>query len=126
MTDSERGGIITGWLVKLVVSLALVGVVAFEAGAILVARVGVESTALDAAGEAADELKRTGDEKAAEAAARALVEKEGAQLEAFAVVENGGAVVVTVSKEASTLLVDRIGFIEDWAIARSTRRHGVT
>ncbi len=123
---SESGGIITGWLIKLAVSLAIVGLVAFEAGAIVVARVGVESTAGDAAGAAADEFARSGDEKAAEAAARALAEKEGATLESFAVEEGGKAIVVTVVKEASTVLVDRIGFIEAWAVARSTRRRGVT
>jgi hypothetical protein len=124
--SSERGGIVTGWLLKLVVSIALVGVCAFEAGAIVVAKVGIEGVARDAAGDAAETYARNGNVQEAEQAARDHVERNGAVLESFSVVEGGEAVIVTASKRAKTLLVHRIGAIDDWATARSTRRRGVT
>jgi hypothetical protein len=122
---SERGGIITGWLLKLVVSLAIFGLVAFEAGAIVVAKVTIEDIAGDAVAAAAHEYGTTKNQDAAEKAAREVAESKGAVLEAFSVVENGKAVVVTLSKPAKTLFVHRIGVTDGWAVARSTRRRGV-
>ena len=122
---SERGGIVTGWLLKLVLSVAIFGVVAFEAGAIVVAKVTIEPVATDALGEAVDEYRRTGDANAAEEAARTVADGRGATLEAFEVTEGGEAIAVTVSKKAKTLLVHRIGTTEDWAVARSSRRRGI-
>lgn len=124
--SSERGGIVTGWLIKLVVSLAIFGLVAFEAGAVVVAKVTIETVARDAAGEAADVFRREADGDAAREAARGVAEKNGAVLESFEVVENGEALLVTVSKRAKTIFLHRIGFTEDWAVARSTRRRGVS
>ncbi|HJR18690.1 MAG TPA: hypothetical protein VJ922_03135 [Actinomycetota bacterium] len=121
----ERGGIVTGWLLKLVLSLAIFGVVAFEAGAIVVAKVTIESVAGDVLSEAREAYRPAEDAEQAEKAARAVAERNDAVLESFDVVDNGSAIVVTVSKKAKTLLVHRIGFAEDWAIARSTRRRPV-
>lgn len=123
---SERGGIITGWLLKLVISLAIFGLVAFEAGAILVAKVSIEDIAGDAVAAAAQEYGASKNQDEAEKAARDVAESKGAVLEAFSVVENGKAVVVTLSKPAKTLFVHRIGVTEGWAVARSTRRRGVS
>ncbi|MGH2785789.1 MAG: hypothetical protein ACRDJ1_11045 [Actinomycetota bacterium] len=122
----ERGGIVTGWLVKLVISLAIFGLVAFEAGAIVVAKVTIESVAGDVLSEAREVYGMAEDAEQAEKAARAVAEQNDAVLEKFEIVENGDAIVVTVSKKAKTVLVHRIGFAEDWAIARSTRRRAVT
>ena len=122
---SERGGIITGWLLKLVISLAIFGVVAFEAGAIVVAKVTIEDIAGDAVAAAAQEYRTTHNADEAEQAAREVAQAKGAVLQAFSVVENGNAVVVTVSKPAKTLFIHRIGVTKSWAVASSTRRRGV-
>lgn len=126
MMTSERGGIITGWLLKLVLSIAIFGLVAFEAGAIVVAKVTIEDIAGDAVAAAAQEYSSASDANAAEKAAREIAEAKGAVLEAFSVVENGKAVVVTVSKPAKTLFLHRIGATSGWAVASSTRRRGVS
>ena len=123
---SERGGIITGWLLKLVISLAIFGLVAFEAGAIVVAKVTIEDIAGDAVAAAAQEYSSSKNQDEAEKAARDVAESKGAVLEAFSVVEAGKAVVVTLSKPAKTLFVHRIGVTDGWAVARSTRRRGVS
>ena len=123
---SERGGIVTGWLVKLVLSLAVFGLVAFEAGAIVVAKVTIESIAGDVLAEAREVYGPAEDAEQAEKAARAVAEQNDAVLERFEITENGTAIVVTVSKKAKTLLIHRIGFTKDWAVATSTRRRGVS
>lgn len=123
--SSERGGIITGWLLKLVLSIAIFGVCAFEAGAIVVAKVTIESTAGEAAQEAAIAYGRGGALDEATEIARDIAEREGAALESFDVTQNGQKIVVTVSMRAKTLILHRIGFTKDWTDARSTRSRGV-
>jgi len=123
---SERGGIITGWLLKLVVSLAVVGVFAFEAGAVIVARVTVDTVAGDAAGEAASAYGRTGSADDARSAAVEYVHSHGGSMTGFTIAPDGRSISVTVEKRAKTLFLHRIGFSKSWAIARSTRSRAVT
>ena len=56
----ERGGIVGGWLFKVVVLLAVVGLCIFESGSIILAKVTVDRTAIEAAQEAGLEYGRTG------------------------------------------------------------------
>lgn len=124
-TMSERGDIILGWLVKLVLSLAIVGVVAFEAGAVVVARVGADGAANDAANEAAFVYARGADAEAAQEAAAEEASRNDARLVDFSVDGEGAAVVVTIAKKAKTLFLHRIGTTRSWSEARSTRRRQV-
>ena len=125
MNVKERGDIVIGWLVKLVVSLAIVGLVAFEGGAIVVARVQADGTANDVANEAAIVYARGANADAAEKAARAEAERAGVTFISFSVVDDGRAVAVTVEKKAKTLILHRIGSTRSWTEARSTRKRGV-
>lgn len=118
-----RGDIILGWLVKLIVSLAIAGALAFEAGAIIVVRVGADNIANEAAGEAALAYGQRQSREEAEAEARKFAERSGARLVGFSVA--GEVVSVTVEKRASTIFLHRIEATEDWGIARSTRRRRV-
>jgi hypothetical protein len=121
----ERGGIITGWLLKLVVSLAIVGVVLFEAGAVIVARVNVDSIASDAAGEAALEYAKAPNATQAEKVARDFVERRDATLVAFSVSPDGKVITLTVEKIAKTLIIQRFAATRKWTVARSTKHHNV-
>lgn len=121
----ERGDIILGWLVKLVVSLAIVGVAAFEAGAVVVARVGADGVANDAANEAAFVYARGANADAAREAAVEEASRLDARLIDLSVENEGRAVVVTIAKKAKTLFLHRIGATRSWSEARSTRRRPV-
>ena len=118
----ERGGIVIGWILKLILSLAIFGVVAFEVGAIVVAKVTIETVAGDALEEAVDAYRPSTDLDAAQKAAQAEAERNGAILESFDYNSGSTEMTITVSKEAKTLFVHRIGFTESWAIARATQR----
>jgi hypothetical protein len=122
---SERGDIVLGWLLKLVISLAIFGVVAFEAGAVIVAHVTADGTANDVVNEAAFVYARGSDAEAAEKAAAEEATRAGARLIAFEVASDGGTVSVTVLKEAKTIFLHRISATKSWTEARSTRRRGV-
>lgn len=118
---TERGDIVLGWLLKLIVSLAIVGVVLFEAGSVIVARVNADSAATDVAGEAALSVGRTSDQKAIEDAARAEAVKHDVTLLGVSVSDDRKSVTVTVEKHAKTLLLHRLSWTRSWTIARTTR-----
>ncbi len=122
---TERGDIVIGWLLKLVISLAIVGLVAFEGGAIVVAKVQADGTASDVANEAAIVYARGANAEAAEKAAQAEATHAGVRLVAFAVESDGRSISVTVLKKAKTLILQRIDATRSWTEARSTRRRDV-
>ena len=121
----ERGDIVVGWLVKLVVSLAIAGVAVFEAGAVIVAHVNADSAANDAAGEAVVAYSHLSDAKGAEQAARAAAEKDGALLIGFMVLEGGTEIEVRVEKDARTILLQHASFTRSWTIVQTTRTEPV-
>lgn len=125
MRVNERGDIVIGWLLKLVISLALVGLVAFEGGAIVVAKVQADGTANDVANEAAVVYARGANADAAEKAAEAEATHAGVELVAFDVSDDGRSISVTVLKKAKTLFLQRLDATKSWTEARSTRRRGV-
>jgi hypothetical protein len=120
----ERGGIVISWLFKLVLSLAIVGAVAFEAGAIVVAHVNADTAANEVSSEAAFAASG-GSEGAAEAAARVEAAKQGVRLIGVSLSDDGKVVTVIVEKTAKTLLVHRLSFTKSWTLVRVVRRRAV-
>ena len=121
-------------LLRIVLVLAVVGLLALEAGSIMFARLTVEDTAQRVADEAATVYDDTGSLESAREAAEAKLD----ELDDNAKIVRGGFVLrsdgrfnVTVKKRANTLVTDKIGFLEDLTIARATvissegRRPGV-
>jgi hypothetical protein len=125
MRTDERGGVVTGWLFKLVLSLAIVGVVAFEAGALVVAHVSADSAANEVASEAAFAAARGGGEQAAEAAARDEAAKQGVRLIGVSLSNDGQIVTVIIEKTAKTLLLHRVSFTKSWTLIRTSRKRVV-
>ena len=124
-TVDERGGIVLGWLIKLAVSIAIVGAVAFEAGAVVVAHVGADTAANDASGEAAAVVSRDGNDRAAESAAAAAAAAAGARLIDFSVSSDRKSLTVVVEKRARTLVLHRVSATRSWGVVRTTRRRAV-
>jgi hypothetical protein len=118
----ERGDIVVGWLLKLLVSIAIVGLVAFEAGAIVVTHVTAESAANEAATEAAFVVGRGGRIQDAEDAARAEAAKQGVTLIAFSVTPDRELVTLTIEKKARTLLLHRLSWTRSWTVVHTDKR----
>ena len=104
----ERGDIVVGWFTKIVIILALVGVVGFEATSIGVAHVQMQDTAKAAARAGSREWKDSRDVQRAYQAAEAVAAADSGRIapEEF-VVHDDGSVTVTVEKDASSLLLFR-------------------
>lgn len=116
----DERGIIVGWIVKLFLGLALFGIALFEAGAIIVSRVTIDRISIDAAQEAGLEYGRSKSTTKARKVAETFAEQNDAELLDFEILNDGERILVTVEKHASTLFVDRIPGIKDYATARAT------
>jgi hypothetical protein len=109
--------VIAGWLVKIVVVIALVGFAALELGSPLWTRAQLDGIAHDAADEGARVLKDTHDHQKACAAAEAQAEQDGATLTACDApldVANPEAVRVTLFKQAKSYLLHKFGPTKEW------------
>lgn len=93
---------ISGWLVKLIVSLALTALLIFEAGSPLMTRFQLDGVAAEAARQANREFDKTGSKTAAEKKAKESAAESGADLIGFAVTKDAAA--VTVSRKAPSII----------------------
>ena len=105
---------ITGWLVKIVVVIALLGVAAVELGSPLWTRAQLDGLAHDAADEAARIYTNSGDVQEAREAAEALAKDDGAVVTQFFGPDNQGKMHVTVFRDAKSYLLHKFGPTKDW------------
>ncbi len=118
---AEERGIVGVSLIRWAIILVLLGVVMIEFGSIIFTAIGLQNAADAAALEAAEVWEDTGSlDRAREAALAALVERQQsearippAKFEADG--EPTYEVRFTAVKQASTLVVHRIGFLEGLA-----------
>lgn len=115
---NERG-VIADWLLKLIAGLAIAGVIIFDGGSMLVNFFTLDSTAQEIAtsithslaNKEIDPTQRDIELKAKELAAEAQVKLVRAKL------DTAGRLYIKLRRTASTVVVGRIGPIEDWAKA---------
>lgn len=124
--QGERGGIVVGWLVRVLLGIALTGVLIFEAGAVIVATVAADNAARLAAQDGVAEFARSHDEQLARKDAQAQAQREETTIVGFSADAAGVGgqerVTVTVEKRAKTLFIHRIGFLRRFTRVRSTSR----
>jgi hypothetical protein len=115
----DERGVIADWLVKLVAGLAIVGIVLFDAGSVLVNFFTLDSTADDIATEithslANKEINPTQHDVALKAKELA---KEAEVRLVKVEIDPQGVLHIELRRTASTLVIKRISPIEDWAVA---------
>lgn len=110
---------ITGWLVKLVLGIAIVGFLAIELGTPVIVRTQLDGLAHDAADEAGFVIRDRGSPEAAQQAAAAIAAKDDATVEAFSVDEQG-KVTVTLRKEARSYLLKKWDRLKGWYDIKKT------
>ena len=104
---------ITGWLVKVVVAIALVGFLAFELGSPVVTRLQLDDLAHDAADNAALELLNTQDVEKAKATATEIVADKDATVKQFEI-DADGNVVMTIERDARSVLLKKWSTTRSW------------
>jgi hypothetical protein len=114
----DTGDIVLGWLTKLVVVLSVVGLIAFDGISIATARLSVEDQATAAAREASRAFQQTRNVQAAyDTAVATAVEADPLNAVppgAFRA-QQDGTVTLVVQRTATTLVLQHIKWIADWA-----------
>ena len=116
----QDGGIVTGWLLRLVATMAVLALVVFEIGAVVVASVDADGAAGEVARAATVAYRSSGSLTEAQASGQAVA--DGRSVELVSLDEDGGALVVVVERTAGTLLLHRFGVTEDLTRRTATRR----
>ena len=125
VAGDDRGDIVLGWLTKLTVSLAVVGIVLFDAISIGSTRANVADDGAYAAHEASYTWSETKDLQQAfnEATAAALERNPGNVISAKGfTIEADGTVHLTITRTASTMIVYRWSRTADWAVVSTTAK----
>lgn len=122
--EPDRGDIVLGWLTRLSVTLALLGLVGFDLISLAAGRFQVQDHASTAALAAQTSWHDTKNVQASyDAGLKALADAGAAQDQidpnTFSVGPDG-TVTLTVTHRVATLLVERIGPTRSWAVERAT------
>lgn len=120
----DRGDIVLGWLTRLTVVLAVLGVIGFDLVSVGAGHLAAEDRAQDAARAAVTSFRADGDVQRAYEAALADVADDGKVGDtidpgAFSVAEDG-SVTLTVAHTSPTLLVEKISPLRRFATATAT------
>lgn len=120
-TDGDRGDVILGWLTKLTVSLAVVGLLGFDAISLTAAQFQAEDHAQTAARAAVESYRTDKNVQKAYDAALAEVVADGDTLDtdAFTAAPDG-SITLRLRKEVPTLVVEKIGPLRHFATVLST------
>lgn len=118
---SDRGSIVLGWLTKVTLTLAVLGLIGFDVVALGVARFAAEDDAQQAARAASAAYRGPADLQRAYNAALAEVADGGSTIDApsFSITPEG-TVTLTLRQTAPTLLVEKIAPIRSWADVTTT------
>ena len=120
MTRDDRGDIVLGWLTKLVVVLGVLGVVGFDAVALVQSRFQAADRATTAASAAATDFASSKDlQKAYDAAYATLADGDTIETKTFAV-GTDGTVRLRLHHETVTVLMHKIGPLKKYTDAVGT------
>jgi len=117
---NERGEIITSWLLRLVMLMAVLGLVVHEIVAVVVNRVELDDSVRLVAVSAADTYRETRSLERATRSAQEVARAEETRL--VDLNEADGEVIVTLERAARTVLVHRLGPLRDLAVSSGTGR----
>ena len=118
---NDAGGVIVGYFTKIALVLSVFAVVSFDAVSVGVAKMSAEDNAQEAARAGAESWSNRHDEAAAYTAAVRAAAEHDAEIDptSFAIAEDG-TVTVTLTKEATTLLIYRVKKTQKWAVVSAT------
>lgn len=118
----DEHGLVTGFVVKALVVFALLGLAAKETGQIVLTEVRAGSAAGAAAQAGADNFARTKSVKAARRAALQAAAAKDASAHVTAIsVATDGAVTVTVTETAPTIVVRRVSILRRFGVVHATK-----
>lgn len=124
MVRTDERGLITGFVIRMVLGLVIAGVVLFDLGAVVVNFFSVDQTAGSVAEAIAEQIATneldSSDPRAVRKEARKLAKEDGAKLIEFEA--SSSSVTIKLEKEAPTLIVKRVPAFRDWGRATAEAR----
>ena len=120
MLRDETGGIITGWLIRVVIFIAVLAFIGYEAIAMAITAVQLDGSARDVARAAATAYADDQLPDAATAAAQQQAAAKGVEHVSLEI--DGDDIVVVVTDAAPTVIVHEIGFLEGWTTPTASAR----
>jgi len=110
-----------GWLTRITLILALLGIVAFETLSILVVRMNIQDTASQAANDAQTSWSASHNPVLAYTTAEMTAEQAGATIpQKSFVIKPDGSVHFVIEQTAKTLVLHDIHPLAKWAFVRTT------
>ena len=119
--SGDAGGIVLGWLTRLTVVLAVVGVIAFDGISIITSRLSLEDAGNQAARSASETWQSTHDIRAALASAQRAATEANPDTTVVTdslSVDADGTAHLVVTREASTLVAQHIAPLRHWCDLR--------
>ena len=116
----ETGSIVFGWLGRLSLTIAVIGVICFEVLSILVTRVGLDDIGRTAGDRALTVYAESHDPTSAYLAADQYASSQGASLVEKSFTISDEAVSFDLKKTAPTLLLYRLDATADYAEVKTT------
>ena len=118
--NGEDGGIVTGWLVRLLIIMAILGFVGYELVTAGLTAVNLDGAVRDVARAAALRYQESQNIDRAREDAAAVAQEKGIVLDSVTV--DGDLIHATGHDQAPTLVLHRIGFTRDWTTPSATAR----
>jgi hypothetical protein len=122
----DERGLVGKAIVILLVVILVIGVAVIEAGSIIFTKLSLENTASSVVADGARDLASSHSEKAACLAAEQSLEEHDskAELKQCTANPNTGQIFVKLRKVASTLIVQRVGFLRKLGVVKATAETG--
>jgi len=118
---SDQRGLVAGWAVKLIIFLALLGIVIYDGAAIAVNMFQLDGISHEVAVEVAEEADgETNSIPVLERSARKIALAHGTHFVSLQLSEEKDVLRVTVRRDASTVVVDRVDQVSDWGQTEAT------
>ena len=118
----DSGSIVLGWLTKLAVTLAVLGLLAFDGIALVTTTFSATDQANAVASVAAETYKRTHDVQMAynDAVTEAAKNNETVEAKTFQAQPTDGHITLRIHKKATTLWLHKVGFLKKYADITAT------
>lgn len=118
----NESGVIGDWIIKVILVLAILGVLVFDLGAIAVNSFGLNSTATDIANAISPEPGEVLTQRSVEDEATELAADAGARLVKVTFDPANSTVSIRIRRRANTLVIGRIGPLKGWTRATAEAR----
>jgi hypothetical protein len=118
---SDQRGLVAGWAVKLIIFLALLGIVIYDGAAIAVNMFQLDGISHEVAVEVAEEAGgETNSIPVLERSAKKIAAAHDTQFVSLKLSDDKEVLRVTVRRDASTVVVNQVDQVSDWGQTEAT------